>query len=133
MFKTILRLFIVLRAVHWQAVYCYNQDLSVAVHRVLDTLDHEMRGYSLERKAIISCSLNVPHGLMQCRPEICKSPHRQPTRTLIEDLFIYRGYNTRTVAPLDDELVELVITPTMLCRFVVVHGTGWFMMLSDMQ
>ncbi len=40
------RLFIVLRAVHWQAVYSYNQDLSVAVHMVFDTLDHEMRGYS---------------------------------------------------------------------------------------
>lgn len=40
------RLFIVLRAVHRQAVYSYNQDLSVAVHMVFDTLDHEMRGYS---------------------------------------------------------------------------------------
>ncbi len=61
---------------------------------------------------------------MQCRPEICKSPHRQPTRTLTEDLFIHRRYNTRTIAPLDDELVELVTTPTMLCRFVVVQVTG---------
>lgn len=46
------RLFIVLRAVLRQAVYSYNQDLSVAVHMVFDTLDHEMRGYSQKERRL---------------------------------------------------------------------------------